>query len=155
MKASQTILLIAAAVIVGGIGAWKVTKGLRNNNPGNIRYNPANNWQGQTGNDGTGFAVFDSPQNGIRALAKLLKNYQNTYGLHSLQEIISRWAPPSENDTAAYISSVSQQTGFSPMDTINLNDPATLTAVVKAIIKHENGVDPYTVAVIDNGVGMA
>lgn len=155
MKASQTILLIAAAVIVGGIGAWKVTKGLRNNNPGNIRYNPANNWQGQTGNDGTGFAVFDSPQNGIRALAKLLKNYQNTYGLHSLQEIISRWAPPSENDTAAYISSVSQQTGFSPMDTINLNDSATLTAVVKAIIKHENGVDPYTVAVIDNGVGMA
>ncbi len=60
-------------------------RGIRNNNPGNIDYNPRNDWQGQLGYEQgvtkPRFARFDSPENGIRALAKLLINYRGKDGM--------------------------------------------------------------------------
>src|SRR5574337_394778 len=103
-----------------------MTRGLRNNNPGNIRYNPKNNWIGQTGQDADGFAIFDKADNGIRALARLLKNYQTVYGLNTVAGFISKWAPPDENDTVAYIASVANQLGVSPNQPISLLDPVML-----------------------------
>lgn len=139
----------------GGIAVYTMTRGLRNNNPGNIRYSAANNWQGQTGQDDAGFSIFDTAQNGIRALAVVLKNYQNKYGLNTVQDIISRWAPSSENDTAAYISDVADRMGVAPNAALNLNDDDTLTALVNAIIHHENGLNPYDVATVESGVMSA
>ncbi|WP_102796767.1 hypothetical protein [Bowmanella denitrificans] len=76
---------------------------VRNNNPLNIRYNPANNWTGQTGQSG-GFATFVSPEYGFRAAAKLIRNYQVNHGLTSIADIVNRWAPEADNnDTQAYI----------------------------------------------------
>lgn len=124
-----------------------VPRGIRNNNPGNIEFNPANNWRGQTGSDGR-YATFSDPIWGIRALAKLLQNYQNRYGLNTIHEIISRWAPPNENDTVSYIKSVSRTTGIKSGALINLSDKGTLLSLVKAIIKHENGQQPYSPEVI-------
>lgn len=115
------------------------TRGERNNNPGNLR-DTATRWRGETGlNDDPAFEEFDTPEDGIRALALLLVNYQRNLGLRTLRQIISRYAPPNENDTEAYIRAVSTATGFTASTPITLTDPDSLRVLVRAIIQHENG----------------
>jgi hypothetical protein len=147
--------LVGAVILTASAGVWVMTRGIRNNNPGNIRFNQDNDWVGQIGQDDAGFAVFDTPEHGIRALAITLKTYQNSYGLNTIDAIINRWAPPSENDTSAYIQSVAQSTGYMPDQPLNLNDAGTLANMVEAIIKHENGLQPYQLATINTGVSAA
>lgn len=134
-------------------------RGIRNNNPGNIDYSQANKWNGQLGlEEGVAkprFARFDTPENGIRALGKLLQTYQRVYGLNTVAKIISRWAPSNENDTAAYVRSVEQRIGSAPGAKIQLTDHDTLKGFVVAIITHENGSNPYSDAVISEGVRRA
>lgn len=134
-------------------------RGIRNNNPGNIDYNPANAWQGQLKPDSAieaRFARFDTPENGIRALGKLLQTYQRKYGLKTVQAIISRWAPSKENDTAAYVRSVeSKIPGAKPGAEIAVSSPPILRAFVSAIIEHENANYQYPASVIDEGVRRA
>ena len=78
--------------------------GYRNLNPCNIRYNVMNNWKGQTGCN-KGFCTFDSMEHGYRAAFVLLLNYIKR-GFKTPTQIISRWAPETENDTKAYIDTV-------------------------------------------------
>lgn len=118
----------------------KATRGERNNNPGNIR--PASyTWQGQIGIDSGpmgSYLIFERPEDGIRAIAKdLMTKYAR--GLNTVHAIINRWAPPSENDTNAYVKAVANEVGVQPDDKIDLNDASTLTKLVTAIIRHENG----------------
>ncbi|KFE50154.1 structural protein P5 [Pseudomonas syringae] len=145
----------------------QIPRGLRNNNPGNIDYNPRNDWQGQLGIEAgvtkPRFARFDSPENGIRALAKLLINYRGKdgmpgiglQGIDTVRETINRWAPSVENNTEAYIKQVSAAAGVMPNESITIRDPRILLAVVTAIITHENGGNPYAPAVIAEGVRRA
>lgn len=114
------------------------TRGERNNNPGNIRNNSKYKWQGQIGVDSAGYIIFDNVINGIRAIAKDLLS-KNTRGLDSVFGIISVYAPPSENDTSAYIATVSKALNVSAFDSLDLTDFDTLYLFVLAIIKHENG----------------
>jgi hypothetical protein len=134
-------------------------RGIRNNNPGNIDYNKSNQWQGQLPFDPiveSRFARFDTPENGIRALGKLLLNYQTRYGLKTVAAIIARWAPATENDTAAYVQSVEAKIpGLPHGAAVDLNNPLVLGAFVRAIIAHENGGNPYTDSVVDEGVRRA
>ena len=142
-------------------------RGVRNNNPGNIDFNPRNAWQGQLGlEEGVGkprFARFDEPENGIRALGKLLINYRGKdgmpgvggKGIDTVLETINRWAPSNENDTQAYASAVAKRIGVRATDPINITDPATLKGMVVSIIIHENGGNPYPTAIIDEGVRRA
>ncbi|EIU5460362.1 TPA: structural protein [Pseudomonas aeruginosa] len=133
-------------------------RGIRNNNPGNIDYNPRNDWRGQLPHDPAiekRFARFDTPENGIRALGKLLQTYQRKHGLNTVEQIISRWAPASENDTAAYVRSVEARTGTPPGARVNMADTKTLRGFVEAIIHHENGGIPYSDMVIRTGVFLA
>lgn len=133
----------------------KLPRGIRNNNPGNIRW--GDNWQGlkQDGKkQDPSFCVFTHPVYGIRALARLLQNYQKTYGLNTPRKIISRYAPPNENQTQAYIQSVANQLCITPDTPVDLTDVATLTVFVKAIIRHENGIQPYTVDQIQQGIDL-
>lgn len=123
-------------------------RGIRNNNPLNIEFNPANNWQGQIGTDGR-FAIFDTPFNGIRAAARLLRNYDMKYGLNTVRGIVSRWAPPVENNTTAYVSSVAKRTGLFPDLVLAAADYPPLVA---AMIYHENGQQPYDMALINMAV---
>lgn len=135
----------------------KQTRGIRNNNPGNIDYNPRNQWRGQLPHDPQiepRFARFDSPTNGIRALAKLLVTYRTKYGLRSVEGLISRWAPSSENDTRAYARAVAAEVGV-PSQTILRLDPPTLEKLVAAIIHHENGRQPYPSELIADAVQEA
>lgn len=142
------------------------SRGVRNNNPGNIDYNKSNAWEGQMGlEDGPNarFAKFDSPQNGIRALAKLLINYRTKAGtpgvgltgIDTIREIIHRWAPGNENDTEAYIAAVAKTVGVKPNVPLDIKDRNILIKLVTAIIIHENGGNPYNVAVITEGVSRA
>lgn len=133
-------------------------RGVRNNNPGNIDYNRANKWQGQMPpNDALEkrFARFDSPENGIRALGKLLQTYQNKYCLDTVKKIINRWAPPVENDSGAYVRAVAQKIGVLPDQVITLKDPRTLSLLIQAIIHHENAGFEYPDSVISEGVRRA
>lgn len=136
-----------------------ISRGVRNNNPGNIDYNKANQWQGQLGLEvgvtTPRFARFDSPENGLRALAKTLQTYQSKHGLKTVKQIISRWAPASENDTGAYVRSVDQRTGTAPGAEVNMKDPKVLRGFTEAIVIHENGYNPYEPAVYDEGVRRA
>jgi len=60
-------------------------RGIRNQNPGNIDYNSRNDWQGQIGKEPGGrFAIFDTPENGIRALGKLLLNCRSKNAIPSV-----------------------------------------------------------------------
>ncbi|WP_341522222.1 structural protein P5 [Pseudomonas sp. G.S.17] len=143
-----------------------IARGLRNNNPGNIDYNPRNNWQGQLPPDPAiekRFARFDTPENGIRALAKLLINYRGKdgmpgvglQGIDTVRETINRWAPSVENNTDAYVKAVSVEAGVLPNESIDIRDRRILLGVVTAIIKHENGGNPYSQAVIQEAVRRA
>lgn len=79
--------------------------GIKNNNPFNIRYNNINRWKGLVGSN-KGFCVFSDVEFGLRAGIYLLRKYIDVYKLNTVPKIISRFAPPNENDTCAYISYV-------------------------------------------------
>lgn len=136
-----------------------IARGVRNNNPGNIDYNKANQWQGQLGLEvgvpKPRFARFDSPENGLRALGRLLQTYQSKHGLKTVKQIISRWAPSTENDTEAYVRSVEKRTGTTPGAEVNMKDPKVLRGFMEAIVIHENGYNPYTDAIYAEGVRRA
>lgn len=128
-------------------------RGIRSNNPGNLRAT-GERWQGQTGADG-GFVTFDSPQAGVRALARTLMTYQDRHGLNTVEGIIGRWAPPRENNTPAYVLAVARAMGIEPTAELNVHDPATMRRLVEAIVRHENGQQPYPEALLRGGVDDA
>jgi hypothetical protein len=129
-------------------------RGLRNNNPGNIR--KGLDWQGLAPTQpDLEFCTFSEPVYGIRAIAKIVLTYATKHKLVTVRGIINRWAPPVENDTAAYVQHVADRLGVDPDSPIRVTDPAVMKVLVAAIIKHENGTQPYGEDVILKGVEMA
>lgn len=130
-------------------------RGIRNHNPGNIEKGAP--WQGlakdQSADDR--FAVFAAPRWGIRAIARVLITYQDKHKIRTVRGIFNRWAPPTENDTVSYTLHAAQRLGVSPTAPINVHDYAIMHPLVAAIIKHENGVQPYSSAEIDEGLRLA
>jgi len=116
-------------------------RGLRNNNPGNLRATDIP-WQGKVGNDGS-FEQFATPEDGLRAAAKNLVAGASK-GANTIRTAIARWAPPSENDTDAYIQRVSSALGVDPDAPIDLSDPKVNAAVLGEIVGHENGQQPFS-----------
>ena len=117
------------------------SRAARNNNPGNIVDSPfARSQPGYIGSDGR-FASFETPQHGESAMHNLLQNYQKQ-GLNTPTSIISKWAPPSENNTSAYASQVAQRLGVGPNDTIDVSDPTTRKLLGRAIATIEAGAAP-------------
>jgi len=109
--------------------------GIENNNPGNIK--KGENWEGMVESEGE-FVEFESPEYGIRAISKILQTYSKEYKLDNIKKIINRYAPPKENDTKTYIKNMSEFTGFKPTEKLNLEDPETLSKLIKGIIRQEN-----------------
>ncbi len=87
----------------------------------------------------TGFQQFDTPEAGIKAVDDQLRIYGSKHKLKTLREVISRWAPPSENDTEAYIKNVSQRTGIKPDEEIDLSNPTIRHVISGPIILQEQG----------------
>lgn len=117
-------------------------RGIRNNNPGNLNYVGQEGATKEGGPNGR-FAVFRSAEEGLRALANQLRRY-GSRGINSVRAIISKFAPPSENNTQAYIGSVSKGLGIGADSALDLNDPRVLQSLMGAIIKVENGKNPYS-----------
>lgn len=126
----------------GSVGGPDLPRGIRNNNPGNIRRS-AIPWEGKIAGSDAEFETFATPEHGVRALERNLSTYQSKYGLDTPREIINRWAPPTENDTSSYVNAVATALGVGPDDPINVQDPATMQRLRDAIIQHENGQNPY------------
>ncbi|USL94542.1 peptidoglycan lytic exotransglycosylase [Escherichia phage TM1] len=126
-------------------------RGIRNNNIGNIRVSK-DQWEGATGDDGA-FVTFDTPDSGVRALAKNLMSY-GRQGYDSIEKIINRWAPPNENDTQSYINSVVAATGIPATQSIDLTNPDVLASLSEAIGYHETG-SRYDPEVYKLGVSRA
>lgn len=141
---------ISAALISGVFLLMKLRntkpRGIRNNNPLNIRKS-GDNWLGSVGDDGE-FVQFSLASLGVRAAARILKNYRDKYGLNTVSGIINRWAPPSENDTQSYIESVAKKVH---VDANQVLDDSDYPNLIRAMIYHENGQQPYPVDVINDG----
>lgn len=118
----------------------KISRGLRNNNPLNIRRNKTA-WKGLAAeqND-SAFFTFIAPCWGYRAAFITLRNYKRLHGIDTIAGWIARWAPPVENDTAAYIKYVTRKCSLSPNDEIDCNDKGAMCALVAAMSQMENGV---------------
>lgn len=107
------------------------------NNPGNIRYiAPPNNFNGQTGQTASGIGIYDTLQNGLRAMFLQLQDYIND-GLDTITQIVTTYAPPSENPTAQYIANVSAAVGI--QDDAPLAWPGEAPELMQAMIQQENG----------------
>ena len=131
------------------------TRGERNHNPGNLR-RTADPWQGLAAEqDDREFFTFIDPVHGIRAMARTLIYYQDRKLKHTVGDIIGRWAPPTENDTLAYIVFVREKTGFAKDERLDLHSHAHMKPLVRAIIGFENGRCVYTDAQIDKGLALA
>lgn len=131
------------------------TRGEKNANPGNLRFDLLTRWLGQTGHDADGFCIFDAPEHGIRALARVLLNYQRLDGCRTLEQVIRRYAPHSENDTGAYLADVAARTGLGPGEALDLHHPGELANLARAIIFHENGRCLYDAVLIAKAVALA
>lgn len=157
MKTETLVLVIGAGLILAGGGkvAYDTYKqrGIRNNNPGNLIITNIP-WKGKVtrekNTDGK-FEQFTSPEFGIRAMFMDIRG-DIKRGLNTIRKLITTYAPPSENNTAAYIAAVSKSIGKAPDATISEADYPQLVA---AIIKHENGVQPYPMETINSAIRMA
>lgn len=143
------------SVGVLGVGMfYNKARGLRNNNPLNIRENQRTDydWEGESLlNTDSDFEEFTSPEYGIRAAVKIFNSYRRR-GVVTLEQIVSTWAPSIENNTAAYVQSVASSTGFAPDDEMMA---AHYPALIAAMIKHENGLQPYSMELIKSGIALA
>lgn len=154
MKPRMLILLalLAGLLLTQAPKIMSLVRGIRNNNPGNIRLS-ATTWAGQVPPElqkDDSFVQFQSPEYGIRAMAKILQSYA-ARGINTVSEIAQTWAPPNENDTVAYINSLVAQTGFGPNELLSAMQ---WPAVIAGIIRHENGIQPYDADTIRRGVAM-
>lgn len=129
-------------------------RGIRNNNPGNLVKSDIQ-WDGKITGADTRFEVFATPEQGIAATARNLIAYQEKHGLDTVEGIVGRWAPPEENKTGVYVAAVAKDLGVKPGDKLNVSDPDTLTRLTGAIIRQENGKQPYSPAQVATGVKAA
>jgi hypothetical protein len=144
----KSILVIGAfALLIGVYVKMKKPLGIRNNNPLNMR-EVGIGWNGKTGENG-GFTTFEKPWDGIRAAGNDIKNKMRG-GVNTISALITVWAPSNENDTAAYIESVSQKTAIQAGEPIASLEQ--LVSVITAMIYHENGQQPYDAAMIIDAV---
>ena len=117
----------------------KLPRGLRNNNPGNIRIN-GDLFQGEVRpSRDKSFKQFETMAYGYRAIFKILSNYYRNYKLDTIRKMIGRWAPPKENHTEKYIQFVSDYAGIPADDPININNREQMIRIVAGMSRFENG----------------
>ena len=115
-----------------------IPRGIRNNNPLNIRI--GNKWLGEVPcPTDTQFEQFTRMEYGVRAGFLLIKRYIERYHLNTIKLIVSRWAPPSENKTNAYIASVEKLSGIPADKDLRFYDNVEMISLVDAMIVVECG----------------
>lgn len=117
------------------------SRGYRNNNPLNIRIS-STNWAGMipTAQNGDGsFVQFTTMPYGFRAALRNIRTYIVRDGKKTIQEIINKWAPPSENNTSKYVTDVCTLTGMLPGTVVSQTNQQQLSSLVRAMAFIENG----------------
>lgn len=132
----------------------KISRGLRNNNPLNIRRN-STQWKGLSPvqRDKEFFSFTDAGW-GYRAAFITLRNYYRRHGLKTLRQWITRWAPPVENDTDAYVGFVSSKTGIDADAGLYVDDPVSMQKIVAAMSHMENG-KPALLSDVEKGWNLS
>jgi hypothetical protein len=131
-----------------------VSRGLRNNNPGNIRRSKIQ-WDGMAAQQtDPAFIQFTDATYGLRAILRIVHTYESR-GLVTVRGWISAWAPPSENDTGAYVTAVANAIGCGSDDPVRVEDEATAIGLLRGIVMQENGSQPYDAATLDQAYQMA
>ena len=116
----------------------RIPRGIRNNNPLNLRV--GNNWKGEVANPSDhAFEQFTEMKWGVRAAFIVLRNYIVRHKCNTIRKIISRWAPANENNTQAYIATVSQRANIKPDEVINVDNTCQMIALLLAMCYVENG----------------
>lgn len=127
--------------MTGYLGSISVPRGIRNDNPTNIRHSIAQRWVGELDPDPDGFCRFTDPIHGLRAAYIIFRDYQRYDRVNTVGLMIARWAPAVENRTLEYIDDVCTRTKLTPeapVDLVNKGIPW-----LRAIVWHECGEDPY------------
>lgn len=115
-----------------------MTRGLKNCNPLNIRRVAGTQWKGQSCfQSDKAFVQFETMEWGLRAAFCLLRTYRDKYKAVCIEDIITRWAPPTENDTRRYICDCCKLTGFGGKERLTENDWPQL---VGAMARLESGI---------------
>lgn len=118
----------------------RLPRGIRNKNPGNIEISAKFTWQGEVrpGTDKR-FCTFQDPIYGLRAMMKLLINYNQKHHILTLRDAIARYAPSNENNTKAYVKAVAKAADINPDAEYDFTRIDFLVPVTKAMVVHENG----------------
>jgi hypothetical protein len=114
-----------------------IPRGLRNNNPLNIRHS-VDSFQGEIKGTDSAFKTFISMAYGYRAAFVILHTYF-LRGLNTIEKIVTRWAPPNENNTAGYIANVEKWSGVSRHKVLTLADGVDYRNIAAAMCRAENG----------------
>lgn len=115
-----------------------IPRGIRNNNPLNIRV--GNVWLGEVKNPtDPHFEQFNSMEYGLRAGFVLLRRYIRHYKRLTIEDIISSWAPSNENNTRAYIDTVVKVSGIPRNEILHYRDKDAMCKLVDAMCYVENG----------------
>lgn len=115
-------------------------RGLRNNNPGNIRKSKDLFLGEIRPSADKSFKQFENMAYGYRAMFRILGNYVRHYKLDTLEKVITRWAPPKENNTKNYIKSVSEWSGVDKDSKVWIDNRQQMCSIVAAMSRMENGV---------------
>ena len=134
-------------------------RGIRNNNPLNIRRTAKDEWKGlRAQQTDASFCQFESLEFGWRAAFYLLtRTYYHKYRLFTIRAIINKWAPPNENLTATYIQNVCQLAKIGPDEPIGIpsDQPERWIAVGEAMAIQENGIESLDYFAMLRGWGLA
>lgn len=130
------------------------TSGYKGCNPLNVRAS-SDKWRGSIGQSDNGYVIFSTPMDGIRVAATVIKNYGTKYGINTVRDIVSRYAPASENPTDDYIANVCKGTGYQPDEKLDTKNPEVLKKLVTAMMRQEIGDVPYSEETINEGVQRA
>ena len=130
-----------------------IPRGIRNNNPLNIRI--GNTWLGERANPtDPAFEEFVAMEYGVRAAFIILRRYIKRYHKDTIASIVSTWAPANENNTQRYIDHVCAQMALDPTEPIKYEDKETMCKLVAAMAKVECGQSIPEIAIM-KGYDMA
>ena len=117
-----------------------MSRGLRNNNPGNIRRSRVR-YKGEVRpSRDPDFKEFSTIAYGYRAVFVLLDTYRSRYGLTTIRQMLNRYAPPTENFTEGYVRFVADYAGVMPDEVIDTRNEMDMIPIVSAMSTIENGV---------------
>jgi len=140
------LLIVAMCIIPLGCAEGVSSRGVENNNPGNI-VKTSIPWQGKVECEDKRFECFSSPYFGVRAMVKNLISYKEKRGLDTIEKIINRWSPPHENDTTDYINYIVYRVG-----SITDDFYSKLPHLVFHMLHYENGHNPHSITFIEGVV---